>query len=290
MSKVFIALSLLLLLLVCGSDAVRYLHKPCFVRAANRTSHVVSPLPHQLLRPEDVPQNWDWRSVNGTNYCSEIRNQHIPQYCGSCWAHGSTSAFADRVRIAGKLQWADEVLLSTQNVIDCGGAGSCEGGDDSGVWAYAKSNGIPHESCNNYRAQDGSCTPLHQCGSCNATSCYAISKYTSFKVSEYGGVYDAASIMAEIYARGPVSCTMCATAKFEAYTGGIYSEFDPLPMANHVISLIGFGTDPGTGDNYWIGRNSWGQPWGENGFFRITRTPFYDLGIAHDCHWGVPDL
>jgi cathepsin X len=164
-----------------------------------------------------------------------------------------------------------------QNVIDCGGAGSCDGGDDSGVYAYGQNDGIPSETCNTYQAKNSGCSALHQCGTCfeNGT-CAPVSVFTRFKVAEWGSVHGESDMMvgggsflslssepplffspqAEIYARGPISCSIDATNELEAYTGGIFSQFVAMAVPNHIISVVGYGVDS-QGTKFWVARNSW---------------------------------
>ena len=91
----------------------------CHQPSANRTQVITTPLPHEYLG--DLPTSFDWRNVNGTNFVTVSRNQHIPHYCGSCWAFGKlVSTFLDVVRSTQFIWNIDDliqILCASFNVI-----------------------------------------------------------------------------------------------------------------------------------------------------------------------------
>ena len=115
------------------------------------SEHIRNPRPHEWLDAADVPAEFSWMNVSGTNYLTKTLNQHIPQYCGACWAHGTLSALGDRIKIARKAQGVD-INLSVQHLLNCGTAGSCHGGTGSGVYNWIKGapGGIAYDTCQPY--------------------------------------------------------------------------------------------------------------------------------------------
>jgi cathepsin X len=249
-------------------------------------------MPHTYLKPADIPTNFSWTNVNGTNFCTSSRNQHIPTYCGSCWAMSATSALADRIKITRNAAWPD-YEVAVQSIVYCVQSG-CDGAGLTDAYDYIKTNGVGVDTCQNYIAQGTGqqCTPIHKCQNCMPGSpCTAVSTYPTVGISEYGTVLGEQQMMAEIVARGPIVCGIDAGPVVNWYlpqANGVFTGGANDTDIDHAISVVGFGVEAGT--PYWLIRNSWGEYWGQNGFFKLQRGGNH-LGIETCiCSWAVPIL
>ena len=174
--------------------------------------------PPPFVSQTDLPSAFTWCNNNGVNYCTRIRNQHIPQYCGSCWAHGFASSVADRIKIARKAASPD-IDLSIQHLLYCGDAGSCYGGDVLGPFQWMQQTQMAYETSNPYLAcssdsSEGLCGNLQYgcnalntartCGTFTASggACVGLSNYPNATLSDSGSISGAAAMQQEIYARG----------------------------------------------------------------------------------------
>lgn len=193
------------------------------------------------------PDEFSWCDNDGVNYCTPSLNQHIPQvragrergprpdlvrrlpfparlfasahprsqYCGSCWAHGSLSALADRIKIARKAQGID-IQLSVQHLLNCGNAGSCHGGSLDGPyqWIYSQPDGISYATSNPYMAcskeseegncasGDWTCTPLNVARTCGTfgQACVGLSHYPNATIADYGHISGPAAMQKDLRA------------------------------------------------------------------------------------------
>jgi cathepsin X len=267
-----------------------------------------------FLDATPLPADFTWANApvpggGRHSFVTRVLNQHLPQYCGSCWAFAALASLADRIKIArGHQAQGPDVHLSVQHLLNCGTAGSCRGGSQTDVYAWLLNvsqtgDGLAFESVNPYvacsgdtsegfcksnaalrDAPNGECTPFgiaKDCSTFNAP-CTALSQYPNATITAYGTVSGEESIKREVLAHGPVACGVAALP-LTKYSGGVFNGTGADGGVDHVVSIVGWGEDNGL--KYWHIRNSWGESWGEMGFGRVA---IGQLQLERDCAWATP--
>lgn len=251
---------------------------------------------------ESLPKEFSWL---GQNMLAPSWNQHIPQYCGSCWLHGTLSMIQDRLKIQKKGLGPD-VMLARQSLLNCAAfhdlGGGCDGGDVIDVLRYMTRYGLPDESCQPYTATDHTkygkkatkCPAGGYCSNCmtidDKDTCWSVKSPIRYFLDGYGTVDSPGeeAMMKEIYAGGPITCSLATPDKFDyGYHSGVYVDPDNVTDVDHDVEVVGWG-ETDDGQKYWIIRNSWGTYWGQLGFFKLERGTNALQIEAGDCWWAVP--
>ena len=257
--------------------------------ATKVSSHDMLPVP-----AGGFPKAFSWMSKG---LVTQSRNQHIPQYCGSCWAHGSTQSLADRIKIARKGATPD-IQLSVK--LNCGNAGSCHGGDPGAAFAWIKkAGGIAYETNKPYLAcsedskddphqticknADFTCNALNTARTCPTFGepCVGLDHYPNATVADYGSIQGVDALKKEIYNRGPIACGVDQDRSSTTPAELLRQSAD----IDHDLVVDGASTKPRASSTG--GCKQLGTYWGEQGYARVG---FGSLGIENACNWATPGV
>uniref|UniRef100_A0ACD5TZB5 Uncharacterized protein n=1 Tax=Avena sativa TaxID=4498 RepID=A0ACD5TZB5_AVESA len=230
---------------------------------------MVSSYDGNMTTASDPPRQFDWREHGAVTPAKQQGT------CGCCWAF----AAAATVESLNKIKGGELVDLSVQELVDCMSAdpfrSPCTTGSPDNALDWIKSKeGLLTASEYPYVAKRGKC----------ATSADAR------RVGKITGVRSVEMLSEEALALAvletPVAVRIDASGPvFQNYKSGVYK--GPCSTShNHVVTLVGYGVT-GAGEEYWILKNSWGQEWGQKGFFFMRRGADGREGLCGVAIFGV---
>jgi len=220
-----------------------------------------------------TPESFSWSSrddVQKNRFFSSIPPTFVPNLlppidqknCGACYAIASATHFVDRYNI-----WTlneEHINVSFQEIVNCT-IGGCDGGFPYEACLYLENNGLPQGSYDDYTATKKDCEAKY-------AKRYMALSGSSYSVGDTNVEKSQKEIKREIYENGPVIGCLAVFDELRKYKEGIYklSENPGVLLGMHAVVIVGWEK------KCWIVRNSWGDSWGDNGYFRIG---FGECGI-----------
>jgi cathepsin F len=237
---------------------------------------------------------FDWRDWGAV---TSVKDQGT---VGTCWAFSTIGNIEGQHYLCGN----DLVSLSPEYLVDCDGSADYDQKHaDCGVfggWPYLAyqfvldQGGVPTEESYPYCSGTGDCFPCMQgptslCGPppyyCDETieeeKCPSADLSASiddwFQLESGVDEDEMADVLST---QGPLSVLIDAS-QLQFYQSGVWDgqAFGGSLMQcsseylDHAVLAVGFGVEEAGGDGlaYWTVKNSWGERWGEDGFFRMEK-------------------
>jgi C1A family cysteine protease len=199
-----------------------------------------------------VADRHDWRSVGGKDYTTGIKDQGA---CGSCVAFATVATIETQARIEReRTDWPLD--LSEADLFFCGAGRQCA----TGWWPadaleYAMGSGIADEACFPYGDSDRDC---------------AVCADKAERMLRIGAGPEIVAIpdrKRHLSEEGPLIACFAVYSDFMNYRSGVYARTASSTLRGyHAVCCVGYSDDEGC----WICKNSWGEDWGESGYFRIA--------------------
>jgi len=189
--------------------------------------------------------------------------------CGSCWTFASAATLESSIYIRRNLL----VDLSEQAILDCSGAGSCNGGWYGNVFNYYKSKSAVLEKDSPYKGSQSNCVS-------NPSGDYKVAAWGYLRSDLRKPTVD--ELKAALCTYGPLSACVQVTNAFQSYKSGVFDEFAKVgeDQVNHAIVIVGWDDQK----KAFLVKNSWGTQWGENGYVWVA----YDCNnIGYGATWAV---
>lgn len=209
---------------------------------------------------------FDWRDKDGKNWLMPVVTQGD---CGSCYTISTVGMLTARNKI--RANDVNGPHFSVSFPLYCSEYNQgCDGGYGFLQSKWTEDVGLVPEQCAPFSQGGGKCEVTKNCD-------LGDKRYRGVNHHYVGGFYGASdehNIKEELMNKGPLVMSFEPKEDFMYYKNGIYKSapeklHQEWEQVDHAVLLIGFGA--ASSQPFWTMQNSWGQDWGEAGFFRMAR-------------------